>query len=234
MQTKIRLILKQLARELKLSILLLSFLFATPAFAQMTEVLGFTGPGCPEGTLSSTISPDGTALSLLYDQFSVKAQVPTSVSKWLQRRNFTWNQKWCQVHVSIDVPVGYRLAAVHLDQRGFSNLPEDSLGFLYSTIRSYDVAENRLQFLSSQIDYTSGVFQDNFNISGVLRNESNRYCEGGKQTLTLTTYMGVKLGRNAKEEAMMTMDSSDLAVKDPNSTDVTMQIESCPRKFRHN
>ncbi len=230
MKTKIRLVLRQLVRDQKLTVFLLALLFSTPTLAQMTEVLGYAGPGCPAETMSSTISPDGSALSLLYDQFSITAELPTS--KWSHRLSRTGNQKWCQVHVSMDIPVGYRLAAVHLDQRGFSNLPLDSQGFLYSTIRAYDAAKDHLQFIGSQVDYTDGAVQDNFNVSGVLQNQAHNHCDGGKQTLTLTTYMGIKLGKNATEPALMTLDSSDLAVNDPNSTNLGLQIERCPRKFR--
>lgn len=232
MKTKIRLVLKQLVRGQKWTVLLFALAFSASAPAQMTEVLEYLGPGCPADSMSSTISPDGSALSLLYDQFSVTAEPATS--KWSHRLSRTGNQKWCQIHVAMDIPVGYRLASVHLDQRGFSNLPSDSSGFLYSTLRAYDVTKNHLQFISSQVDYTAGVLQENFNISGILQNQANQHCDGGKQTLTLTTYMGIKLGNNAIESALMTLDSSDLAVNDPNSTDLGLKLERCPRKFRHN
>ena len=34
---------------------------------------GYGGTGCPQGTASATLSPDGTALSVLFDQFVVEA-----------------------------------------------------------------------------------------------------------------------------------------------------------------
>jgi hypothetical protein len=49
--------------------------FATAANAQINfNSVTYTGTGCPQGTVSTTVSPDGTSLSILFDEF--RAEVP--------------------------------------------------------------------------------------------------------------------------------------------------------------
>lgn len=49
--------------------------FATAANAQINfNNVAYTGTGCPQGTVSTVVSPDGSSLSILFDEF--RAEVP--------------------------------------------------------------------------------------------------------------------------------------------------------------
>lgn len=51
------------------------FLFATATHAQVVfNSLTHNGTGCPQGTVSSVISPDGSSISIIFDEF--RAEVP--------------------------------------------------------------------------------------------------------------------------------------------------------------
>ena len=49
--------------------------FATTANAQVSfNNVTHSGTGCPQGTVSTAISPDGSSISILFDEF--RAEVP--------------------------------------------------------------------------------------------------------------------------------------------------------------
>jgi hypothetical protein len=75
---------------------------------------GYGGTGCPAGTVSATLSPDQTSLSLLFDAFTVSAPTPTGG---------TLDRKTCQIAIPVTVPQGYSIGIVSVDYRGFHSLP---------------------------------------------------------------------------------------------------------------
>jgi hypothetical protein len=75
---------------------------------------GHGGSGCPQGTVSATLSPDGTALSVLFDQFIVEAGGPTG-----RRVDY----KSCNLAIPVNIPQGYSVSIFQVDYRGFNSLP---------------------------------------------------------------------------------------------------------------
>ncbi len=78
--------------------------------AQM-ELPNYQGNGCPQGTLSATLSPDNKTLSVLYDNF-----ISQAASNGIDR-------KLCRLRIPIKVSSGFQVAIVKLDWRGFTSLP---------------------------------------------------------------------------------------------------------------
>ena len=58
-------------------------------------VPGYGGSGCPGGSASVTLSPDGKSLTLIFDQFIVEAGGPTG--KRIDRKN-------CDIAIPVHVP----------------------------------------------------------------------------------------------------------------------------------
>jgi hypothetical protein len=89
----------------------ITLLLTTGARAQSTAVVGQNG--CPGGTYSAVNSPDGTTLSILFDNFSVTSG---------QGSDGTLNRKFCNIQVPLHLPDGYTLGIYKVDYRGFSHL----------------------------------------------------------------------------------------------------------------
>jgi hypothetical protein len=90
------------------------------AFAQDTIQLGnpaYGGNGCPSGTASATLSPDGSSLSIIFDQFVTEAGPAAGR---------TIDRKSCNIAVPVFVPNGLSISVIAVDYRGYVGLPAQS------------------------------------------------------------------------------------------------------------
>lgn len=94
----------------------IGFMISSAAFAQSLQIgqPNYGGNGCPAGTASATISPDGSAVSILFDQYIAEAGGDTR--KRIDRKS-------CQLAIPIQVPQGYSVALLQVDYRGFNAVP---------------------------------------------------------------------------------------------------------------
>lgn len=95
---------------------LLALATALPASANGISLgnPGYGGTGCPSGTVSATLSPDGRSLSMLFDQYTVSAGGITGRA---------FDRKSCNVSIPVFVPNGYSVAVLGVDYRGYNQLP---------------------------------------------------------------------------------------------------------------
>ena len=75
---------------------------------------GYGGTGCPAGTVSATLSPDATSLSLIFDQYTVAAGGTTGTS---------FDRRSCNVAIPVHVPNGFSVSVLSVDYRGYNHLP---------------------------------------------------------------------------------------------------------------
>lgn len=75
----------------------------------------YGGNGCPSGSASATLSPDGKSLSVIFDQFLAEAG-PAS--------GRTMDRKSCNIAVPVHVPNGFSVSILAVDYRGFVSLPQ--------------------------------------------------------------------------------------------------------------
>ena len=95
-------------------------LLGTGARAQSTSVAGENG--CPGGSYSAINSPDGTTLSILFDNFSVSSGPGSGGAP---------NRKFCNIQVPLNLPDGYSLGIYKVDYRGFSRLSSKQYSELF-------------------------------------------------------------------------------------------------------
>lgn len=88
------------------SIFACALLVNLPALAQEAN-------GCPEGSYSIVMSPDGTTLSILFDQFTVESS-STSASGM--------PRKVCRISSPLNLPANYSIGVYKVDYRGFAKL----------------------------------------------------------------------------------------------------------------
>lgn len=82
----------------------ITLLLSTGAIAQS---------GCQQGTYAVVNSPDGSTLSILFDNFMVTASVGEGTNI---------DRKDCKLIIPLNLPAGYSLGVYKVDYRGFARL----------------------------------------------------------------------------------------------------------------
>ena len=94
---------------MKKSVLLAcSLLLSAPVFADDISlgIPGYGGTGCPDGTVSATLSPDAKSLSLLFDQYQVSVGGTTGRS---------FDRRSCNIAIPVHVPQGLSVSILKID-----------------------------------------------------------------------------------------------------------------------
>lgn len=104
--------------EMRLSFLTatLASLLSIAAHAESVKLgtPAYGGSGCPGGSASVTVSPDQSAITVLFDQFISEAGNTTG------RR---MDRKSCNLSIPVKVPNGYSVAVFQVDYRGYNSVP---------------------------------------------------------------------------------------------------------------
>lgn len=120
-------------------------LFPLLAFAQLASAqinfnnVTYSGNGCPQGTVSTAVSPDGASLSILFDEF--RAEVPQYVSGPATR-----DLKSCALSFTASLPKGMKADSLEITMqaRGATILDEGVEGYFTSALVGYNgVARSR-------------------------------------------------------------------------------------------
>ena len=88
------------------SILACAWLVSLPALAQEAN-------GCPEGSYSIVVSPDGTTVSILFDQFTLESSDLSVSGK---------QRKVCRISSPLSLPANSSIGVYKVDYRGFAKL----------------------------------------------------------------------------------------------------------------
>jgi hypothetical protein len=157
---------------------------------------GHAGSGCPSGSISTTLSPDKKALSILFDEFILEAG--PSNRKRMDRKN-------CNIAIPVHVPNGFSVSVMAVDYRGYNYLPQ---GAQTQFRTEYFFAGQRgpryMKTFSGQAD-------DDFTLSNILHVVGNVWSECGEDVnLRIATSMRL-MNRNRNEDAMSTIDSVDIS-----------------------
>lgn len=153
------------------------------------------GSGCPQGTASATLSPDQSALSILFDQFQVNAGGSSGKR---------FDRKACNIAIPVHVPQGYSISVMQIDYRGFNNLP-------YGASTRFNV---EYFFAGSQGPRYSRNFQGPLNSDYTLSNQlvaqSLVWSECGADVNLRTNASLLTMTNRNYDETMSTVDSADV------------------------
>ncbi|EPE33386.1 hypothetical protein GLAREA_06399 [Glarea lozoyensis ATCC 20868] len=98
---------------------------AGPPLDQITIVdSGYSGNGCPQGSVSTTLSPDKTLITFGFDKFQ------TFIAPGLSPAEKT---KQCQLHLSLKYPGGFQYAVTDATYHGYARLDASVTGTFLST-----------------------------------------------------------------------------------------------------
>jgi len=172
---------------------------ATPAFAQVGLRLGHPstgGNGCPSGTVSTTLSPDESQLSILFDQFV--AEAGPGVGKTIDRKS-------CNIAIPVEVPGGYSVSIVGVDYRGFVGLPSRRATARFTAEYFFaNMPGPRLQrsFVGSQ--NTDYLIENDLIVSAMT------WSACGAST-NLRINASIMLQNTDRDDAIATVDSADIS-----------------------
>lgn len=163
-----------------------------PAFAEETN-------GCPEGSYSIVMSPDGTSLSILFDQFTLESSsIPSSEKK----------RKICHISSPLNLPENYSIGIYKVDYRGFAKLAarqETELGVQYF-LGPRDNAHGRV--FKRKI---KGPYEDDYLFRETIgAGQMKRVGCGAAAMLNVDITLSLDGGLRA-DEAMSSLDTTDAA-----------------------
>ncbi|MDP1929811.1 MAG: DUF4360 domain-containing protein [Thiobacillus sp.] len=92
--------------------LMIKSIFACTMLASL-PALALEANGCPTGSYSIVTSPDGTSLSILFDQFTIENNSNPASGK---------PKKVCRITTPLNLPANYSIGVYKVDYRGFAKL----------------------------------------------------------------------------------------------------------------
>jgi hypothetical protein len=167
------------------------------------------GNGCPQGSFSAMISPDGTTFSLLLDQYIAEST-----------RQMTLDRKACQLRAEFSVPSGWQFSVVSADYRGFANVEGGAIA-THQAIYSFDGGKppNERPGFQDGSNYSfkaqnfNGPFQDNYFIHNEIDPRIAPWSpclSNSAQTLFISTFLTARaLNWRSPAFAQITLDSID-------------------------
>lgn len=159
----------------------------------------YSGTGCPQGSVSATLSPNGTSLSLLFDAYVTEAGGTTGQLR---------TAKNCQINIPFTVPPGYAVQVVKMDYRGFVSVPNGARSTFGAGFRFLEIngrGTNSRRVLRASV--LTGPRQENFVLSSIVRGPEFSPC-GRSFVLAAESMLNVQSNR-AGESAVSTIDSLD-------------------------
>jgi len=154
--------------------------------------------GCPGGSTSVTSSPDGAALSILFDSFSVSAAGSNAGTALVKN---------CVLAAPLPVPPGYSLGVYRVDYRGFAHLAGRETAELAVDYHLGPKGKSR-QYRRKVMGPTDDNFLFTENIGAGLMKRI-----GCGEPAVLNVSLQLSLRPLAADDALVTMDSSDGAAK---------------------
>ena len=156
----------------------------------------YGGTGCPAGSASVTVSPDQSALSILFDSYITESGSATGR---------TVDRKSCNISVPVSVPSGYSVAVFQVDYRGYNLVPRGGMAkfdaeYFWAGARGPRVSRT----------YT-GPTNSNFSISDGLVATTMVWSPCGADVILRATTSLMSQSNSRGEQAMSMVDSADIS-----------------------
>jgi hypothetical protein len=163
----------------------------------------YGGSGCPDGTVSVTLTEDRKSMSVLFDGFVAEAGTTTGVARDI---------KSCKMVIPITVPKGFQFAILKTDQRGFYSIPKKGTvsfesSYYLSSAKNYSIFSPKISKISQfkgekEEEYTLSTEISPLLIWSPCGNDVNLHMD--KRIIATTNSKG--------EDVMATIDSIDNAI----------------------
>lgn len=156
----------------------------------------YGGSGCPAGSAAVALSPDQSAVSILFDEYLVEAG--HAVGSAIGRKS-------CNIAVPVHVPQGYSISVFKVDYRGYTYVPSGA----YARFNvEYFFAGQRGP---SSTKTFRGFVDRNYTLTNNLAAESLVWSPCGADTnLRVNTNMMARSNRSG-QDVLATVDSADIS-----------------------
>jgi len=184
------------------SLIVLSALVLASAAAEAQSGISlgdpaYGGNGCPAGSASVTITPDGKTMSVLFDSFAAEAGNTTG------RRI---DRKSCNLRVPVRVPQGYSVALIAVDYRGFNAIPGNGA---YNEFRAeYFYAGSKGPVFQKRF---TGPQADSYEITNKLLATNLIWSQCGKEVIFSVNASATAMSNSQMQQTMMVVDSADIS-----------------------
>lgn len=179
-------------------LLALAALLLGSSFAYADDIAlgtpGYGGNGCPDQSVSATLSPDSKALSLLFDAYQVNAGGSSGHS---------FDRKSCNVAIPVHVPQGLSVSVLAIDYRGFNHLPAGARSQF--NVEYFFAGATGPAFRQT----FAGPQDKDYLISNQLTAQTIVWSPCGVD-VNLRTNSSIRLTTTNNQEAMATVDTEDV------------------------
>lgn len=154
----------------------------------------YGGTGCPAGSASVSVSPDQTALSILFDSFTTEA----GSSKPIDRKS-------CNISIPVTVPNGYSVAVFQVDYRGFTAVPRGAQArfdaeYFWAGSRGFRVSR-----------VFAGPYNDNYTVTDGLLATTMVWTPCGASVNLRVNASMMAQSNSRREQTIATVDSADIS-----------------------
>jgi hypothetical protein len=172
-----------------------------PDQLMIIDVVNANGSGCPLGTTALTVSPDNTAFTATYSQYT--AQVGPDAGALDFRKN-------CQLMLDVKVPSGFTFAIASADYRGYAKLAAGAGA--YEAANYY--FQGNSQTTRSRHDFHGPMDSDWQRADSVGIASLNFLPCGQRRYLNINTELRVSGGwsNTRRTTSFISMDSTDAAI----------------------
>ncbi|MCC6137665.1 MAG: DUF4360 domain-containing protein [Bdellovibrionaceae bacterium] len=157
------------------------------------------GSGCPAESVGVSITPDKKTVSFIFDSFISEAGNSVELKR---------DHKRCLIHLPIDVPKGWQVTVVKMDQRGFYSVPNKATAQLKTSFSLTDKRNRLLQRSLVKKKDIRGPADDEYTISTTVKNHPIYSQCGQKVNFRIDTEIEAKTNK-AGEDVLVTVDSLD-------------------------
>lgn len=158
------------------------------------------GTGCPEGTISASITPDAKTISLLFDNYIAEAGRSSGVKRDIKN---------CSVQLPIEVPAGYQFTIVKLDYRGYNSIPDGGRTRYVTMYSFFDGQTNKQIGRRIRRNYIfSGPLEEEYVISSDVTSKPIWSNCGKNLTFRLDT-RAIAVTNQEGDDVLATIDSID-------------------------
>ena len=198
-------------------ILLLS-LVAVTANAQIAGLSSYSGNGCPQGSIASTQTDDGSIISILFDSFKAETAA-----------NKNYALSTCLMNIAVDVPEGYRIAKADAVQNGFYSVPKGSWGRMMTELYLRGAGGRMVMQTYNYRDFHND-FMDNVTLETSAEAKADNNCSERRQNLQIRSSISLWTARNQTQYAGGVIDSVDLTLSSLTPSMYSVVFEKCKVK----
>jgi hypothetical protein len=165
-----------------------------PIYAERARTI--EAQGCPDGSFSVTTSPDGSAISVLFDNFQVQGT----------EANGGFARITCGMEIPLHLPAGYSLGVYRVDYRGFAHLGDKQRAELQVNYGTGSGERNRGRRFHEDL---KGVYDGDFAFNEKLRGGILKRMGCGDEAVLNFVATLTLVSKRGASEGTMTLDSVD-------------------------